>query len=167
MGWVTSRTTPKESPSFWTASHDWRANCSSSTDSTRHNGKRCASSRAPIAIPARPVPLPNLSVRPRARDPIANIEQVAELLTPDVGMAMVRGLTRLLHDLQARHGLKTFGVCGDCNLNCVTTEAVPTKQCGHTGESLDARDMRQICVDFVPCPEGPAGTRRDIPRRDD
>lgn len=102
-----------------------------------------------------------------ARDPIANIEQVAELLTPDVGMAMVRGLTRLLHDLQARHGLKTFGVCGDCNLNCVTTEAVPTKQCGHTGESLDARDMRQICVDFVPCPEGPAGTRRDIPRRDD
>lgn len=102
-----------------------------------------------------------------ARDPIANIEQVAELLAPDVGMAMVRGLTRLLHDLQARHGLKTFGVCGDCNLNCVTAEAVPTKQCGHTGESLDARDMRQICVDFVPCPDDPGGTRSDVPRRDD
>jgi len=87
------------------------------------------------------------------RDPITNIEQVAELLKPDVGMAMVLGLTRLLHDLQARHGLKTFGVCADCNLNCVTVEAVPTKQCGHTGESLKPEDMGQICVDFVPCPQ--------------
>lgn len=102
-----------------------------------------------------------------ARDPITNIEQVAELLTPDVGMAMVRGLTRLLHDLQSRHGLKTFGVCGDCNLNCVTAEAVPAKQCGHTGELLDARDMRQICVDFVPCPEGQGGTGNALPRGKD
>lgn len=100
-----------------------------------------------------------------ARDPITNIEQVAELLKPDIGMAMVLGLTRLLHDLQARHGLKTFGVCADCNLNCVTTEAVPTKQCGHTGESLDARDMRQICVDFVPCAEEKVVLQTRIPPR--
>jgi DNA-binding MarR family transcriptional regulator len=92
-----------------------------------------------------------------ARDPIASLREAAEQLigeggAEDVGGALVKSLTRLLHDLQLRHDLKQFGVCRECTLLCVGERAGSSRafNCGLTGDALAESETAHICVDFRP-----------------
>ena len=81
------------------------------------------------------------------QDPILTIEHAAGRLTHEVGNPLVQGLSRLLHDLQQKNGVKEFGVCGDCTLLCVKGEAAAesnTSQCGMTGEGLSEEDVARL-----------------------
>jgi DNA-binding MarR family transcriptional regulator len=85
------------------------------------------------------------------QDPILTIEHAAGRLTEEVGNPLVQGLSRLLHDLQDKNGVKEFGVCGDCTLLCVKGETKPAdnaSQCGMTGEALSEDDVSRLCVNF-------------------
>lgn len=84
------------------------------------------------------------------RDPIMGVAEVATRLGPDIGGPLVRGLTALLHDMQVRAGVKEFGVCAECTLNCVSTEAVEPKsrECGLTGEPIAAADTDRHCINY-------------------
>jgi DNA-binding MarR family transcriptional regulator len=85
------------------------------------------------------------------QDPILTIEQAAGRLTDEVGNPLVQGLSRLLHDLQQKNGVKEFGVCGDCTLLCVKGEAAQAgtaTECGMTGEALSEDDVARLCVNF-------------------
>lgn len=85
------------------------------------------------------------------RDPILGIEAAAVSLGPDIGATMVRGLSRLLHDIQQRHGIKEFGACADCSLFCVAghvSYAEDTDHCGNTGDRIQPEERSQICVNF-------------------
>jgi len=84
-------------------------------------------------------------------DPIVSLEQAAAELGEDVGPPLVRALSKLLHDLQQRHGLKEFGVCADCTLLCVSGCSEPTAEkhlCAMTGEDLADGELARICVGF-------------------
>jgi DNA-binding MarR family transcriptional regulator len=81
-------------------------------------------------------------------DPIVGIEQAAEKMSAELGEPLVRGLTRLLHDLQNRHGIKEFGVCADCTLNCVNLPMPTDAECSLTGDKLSPEDSGRICVNF-------------------
>ena len=90
------------------------------------------------------------------KDPIAVVQATAERLLAEIGVEtmgapMVQGLSRLLHDLQARNGIKQFGVCSECNLHCVDSgdAGLPSLRCGMTGDALTTNDATLICVDFV------------------
>ncbi|HUN50095.1 MAG TPA: MarR family transcriptional regulator [Candidatus Sulfotelmatobacter sp.] len=86
-----------------------------------------------------------------AQDPILTIEQAAGRLSGEVGNPLVQGLSRLLHDLQHKNGIKEFGVCGDCTLLCVKGQAAApdeSSQCGLTGDSLSTEDVARLCVNF-------------------
>jgi hypothetical protein len=61
---------------------------------------------------------------------------------------VVKALSRLLHDLQSRSGLKTFGVCRDCTLFCVAVDGAATPHCGLTHEALETPEQSRICVNF-------------------
>ena len=85
------------------------------------------------------------------RDPILTIEQAAGRLTAEVGNPLVQGLSRLLHDLQHKNGIKEFGVCGHCTLLCVKSDAAAvsnSSQCGMTGDALSEDDVARLCVNF-------------------
>jgi DNA-binding MarR family transcriptional regulator len=84
------------------------------------------------------------------RDPILGVAEVASRLGPDIGGPLVKGLTALLHDMQVRAGVKEFGVCAECTLNCVSTEATdPTnRECGLTGETIIAVDTARLCINY-------------------
>src|SRR3546814_17515863 len=69
-----------------------------------------------------------------AKDPMRTLERAAGEMASELGPQMVKGLTRLLHDLQNRHQVADFGVCQDCSLYCVNETA--EGQCGSTGETI-------------------------------
>lgn len=83
-------------------------------------------------------------------DPILAIEQAVGSLGPETGAELVRGLSRLLHDLQKRNGIKEFGVCAECTLYCVAGDILPAEgdQCGKTGERIGEMEKSLICVNF-------------------
>lgn len=87
------------------------------------------------------------------RDPILAVEDAAKDLPQEIEIALVRGLSRLTHELGSRAGAKTFGVCRDCSLLCleaVTMSAIEATEprCGLTGDHLNDRDQACICIDF-------------------
>lgn len=84
------------------------------------------------------------------RDPMQTLEQAARTMADDLGPQLVKGLTRLLHDLQYRHQVLEFGVCQDCSLFCVNAAAANPAdgQCGKTGEVIPAAEKEKICVNY-------------------
>lgn len=91
-----------------------------------------------------------------ARDPMQTLEQAAQEVADELGAEMVKGLSRLLHDLQTRNQINEFGVCQDCSLFCVNAQValadvdakVGAGHCGNTGEIIDATEKTKICVNF-------------------
>ena len=86
------------------------------------------------------------------QDPIVSIETAADTMPADQAETLVRGLTRLLHDLQQRHGLKEFGVCADCTLSCINPPETVAAECSVTGEKLTLEDSNRICINFQRAP---------------
>lgn len=84
------------------------------------------------------------------RDPIMGVAEVATRLGPDIGGPLVKGLTALLHDMQIRAGVKEFGVCAECTLNCVSTgtEEPTARECGLTGETIATADTGRHCINY-------------------
>jgi DNA-binding MarR family transcriptional regulator len=117
----------------------------------------------------------NLTLTPRGKelvgkDPIAGVQATAEKLLLEIGVEemgapMVQGLSRLLHDLQARHGVKEFGVCSECNLHCVelAANAPSSFRCGMTGDALNASEASLICVEYAPPGASPARSASGAP----
>lgn len=90
------------------------------------------------------------------KDPMQTLEHAAGEVALELGAEMVKGLSRLLHDLQTRNQINEFGVCQDCSLFCVSSqaalaalEAQPVSgTCGNTGETIDAAEKTKICVNY-------------------
>jgi DNA-binding MarR family transcriptional regulator len=85
------------------------------------------------------------------RDPMQTLEQAATEVADELGADMVKGLSRLLHDLQTRNQINEFGVCQDCSLFCVNSQAAALAAngtCGNTGETIDAAEKTKICVNY-------------------
>ncbi|WP_341702531.1 MarR family transcriptional regulator [Ferrovibrio sp.] len=83
-----------------------------------------------------------------AKDPMQTLERAASEMAEELGPQMVKGLTRLLHDLQNRHQVVEFGVCKDCSLFCVNDVARADGQCGATGELITTVEKDKICVNY-------------------
>lgn len=94
-----------------------------------------------------------------AKDPMQTLEQAAQEVADELGAEMVKGLSRLLHDLQTRNQINEFGVCQDCSLFCVNaqaaladldaaTTAAASGVCGNTGETIDGAEKTKICVNY-------------------
>lgn len=81
-------------------------------------------------------------------DPMQTLERASSEIADELGAEMVKGLTRLLHDLQTRHQVADFGVCQDCSLFCVNAQSVDTGVCGNNGDSIDAVEKTKICVNY-------------------
>ena len=102
------------------------------------------------------------------KDPIHTLGLAADELADEDCHALVRGLTRLLHDVQRAHGVRTFGVCADCSLQCV--EEAPSLagslrggsqlRCGLTGEPIDPQRADRLCINFAPLAEAAPRDRR-------
>lgn len=85
------------------------------------------------------------------QDPILAIEAAVGSLGDEQGVHLVKGLSRLLHDLQKRHGIKEFGVCSECTLYCVAGHVAYPEDgdhCGKTGERLPSEGKDKICANF-------------------
>jgi DNA-binding MarR family transcriptional regulator len=82
------------------------------------------------------------------KDPMQTLEQATLEVADELGIQMVKGLTRLLHDLQTRNQINEFGVCQDCSLFCVNAQETATGVCGNTGETIDAVEKGKICLNF-------------------
>jgi DNA-binding MarR family transcriptional regulator len=90
------------------------------------------------------------------KDPMQTLEQATLEIADELGAEMVKGLSRLLHDLQTRNQITEFGVCQDCSLFCVNSQAALAALdvkpeagiCGNTGETIDAGEKTKICVNF-------------------
>jgi DNA-binding MarR family transcriptional regulator len=88
------------------------------------------------------------------KDPMQTLEQATMEVADELGAEMVKGLSRLLHDLQTRNQINEFGVCQDCSLFCVNSQAalaaleVQPGTCGNTGETIDAAEKTKICVNY-------------------
>ncbi|MEK9970927.1 MAG: MarR family transcriptional regulator [Ferrovibrio sp.] len=88
-----------------------------------------------------------------AKDPMQTLEQAATEVADELGAEMVKGLSRLLHDLQTRNQINEFGVCQDCSLFCVNSQAAAAMgdlngTCGNTGETIDTGEKAKICVNY-------------------
>ena len=87
-----------------------------------------------------------------AKDPMQTLERAAAAMADDLGPQLVKGLSRLLHDLQNRHQVLEFGVCQDCSLFCVNSAqnstGASTGECGATGEAIPAPETKKICVNY-------------------
>lgn len=83
-----------------------------------------------------------------AKDPMQTLERAAAAMADDLGPHLVKGLSRLLHDLQNRHQVLEFGVCQDCSLFCVNAAEAGTGECGATGESITVVETKKICVNY-------------------
>jgi DNA-binding MarR family transcriptional regulator len=81
-------------------------------------------------------------------DPMQTLERASTEIADELGAEMVKGLTRLLHDLQTRHKVVEFGVCQDCSLFCVNNEGPAANTCGSTGEAIDQVEKAKICVNY-------------------
>ncbi len=90
------------------------------------------------------------------KDPMQTLEQATMDVADELGAEMVKGLSRLLHDLQTRNQINEFGVCQDCSLFCVNSQAAlaaldvgPVNgTCGNTGETIDVAEKTKICVNY-------------------
>lgn len=88
-----------------------------------------------------------------AKDPINTLGLAADELPEEDSRALVRGLTRLLHDVQRAHGVRSFGVCADCTLRCVEEQPGPAApRCGLTGEPIRPENSDRLCINFSPGP---------------
>jgi DNA-binding MarR family transcriptional regulator len=83
-----------------------------------------------------------------AKDPMQTLQRAAAAMADELGPHLVKGLTRLLHDLQNRHQLLEFGVCQDCSLFCVSTLQSAAGECGATGEAITTTESKKICVNY-------------------
>lgn len=81
-------------------------------------------------------------------DPMQTLERASVEIADELGAEMVKGLTRLLHDLQSRHQVADFGVCQDCSLYCLNSQTMDTGVCGNNGESIDAVEKTKICINY-------------------
>lgn len=83
-------------------------------------------------------------------DPILKIERMAGDLDADTGDLMVRGLSRLLGDMQREVGAKEFGVCVRCARmrGADGADGPASQHCGLTGEPISEVEIDQICVNF-------------------
>lgn len=81
-------------------------------------------------------------------DPMQTLERASTEIADELGAEMVKGLTRLLHDLQARHQTVEFGVCQDCSLFCVNAQDAASGTCGNTGDTVDQAEKTKICVNY-------------------
>lgn len=90
------------------------------------------------------------------KDPIHTLGMAADELADEECHALVRGLTRLLHDVQRAHGVRSFGVCADCSLQCVAEMPDIAAgdgsrlRCGLTGEAIDPQRADRLCINFAP-----------------
>jgi len=83
------------------------------------------------------------------KDPMQTLERAAGEMADELGPQMVKGLTRLLHDLQNRHQVVEFGVCQDCSLFCVNGAVDRVDgECGATGETVADDEKTKICVNY-------------------
>lgn len=82
------------------------------------------------------------------QDPMQTLEQAAADMAEELGPQLVKGLSRLLHDLQSRHRIVEFGVCQDCSLLCVNSQDPAGSDCGATGERIAAGEVTKICVNY-------------------
>lgn len=82
-----------------------------------------------------------------AKDPMQTLERAATEMADDLGPQLVKGLTRLLHDLQTHHKIMEFGVCQDCSLFCLQDDG-ETGVCGNNGQTIDAQEKTKICVNY-------------------
>ena len=85
-------------------------------------------------------------------DPVVKIAAMVAEMGAEHGVPLVRGLSRLLHDMQVEVGAAEFGVCELCDRFC--REGVPggpsgSHRCGLTGETLSESEVSQICVNFA------------------
>lgn len=85
-----------------------------------------------------------------AKDPMRTLERAIDDMASDCGGMLVRGLSKLLYELQNRHAVMQFGVCQDCSLFCVKGAeiAAAKHQCGKTGEALSDMESGQLCVKY-------------------
>lgn len=88
-----------------------------------------------------------------AKDPMRTLERAIDDMASECGGMLVRGLSKLLYELQNRHAVMQFGVCQDCSLFCVKGADVigkpePRHQCGMTGEALSESERGQLCVKY-------------------
>lgn len=83
-----------------------------------------------------------------AKDPMQTLQRAALTMADELGPHLVRGLSRLLHDLQNRHQVLEFGVCQDCSLFCVNAAQPMGGECGVTGEEITAVESKKICVNY-------------------
>ncbi|HEX6957003.1 MAG TPA: MarR family transcriptional regulator [Ferrovibrio sp.] len=83
-----------------------------------------------------------------AKDPMQTLQHAASEMADELGPHLVKGLTRLLHDLQSKHQIMEFGVCQDCSLFCVNAPDAALGQCGATGEAIAEEEKKKICVNF-------------------
>lgn len=82
------------------------------------------------------------------RDPMQTLERASTEIADELGAEMVKGLTRLLHDLQTRHQVVEFGVCQDCSLFCVNAQDQAAGICGNNGDTIDEVEKAKICVNY-------------------
>ncbi len=104
------------------------------------------------------------------RDPMRALEGAIENMAADCGGMLVRGLSKLLYELQNRHEVMQFGVCQDCSLFCVNQVAAAqpshdetTHHCGKTGEALGDSERGQLCVSY----KSHAGDAATLPMPDE
>lgn len=81
-----------------------------------------------------------------AKDPMQTLERAASEMAADLGPQLIKGLTRLLHDLQSQHKVMEFGVCQDCSLFCVQDGG--TGLCGNNGQAISVEEKTKICVNY-------------------
>ncbi len=85
-------------------------------------------------------------------DPVIKITHMVEQMGAEHGVPLVRGLSRLLHDLQVELGAREFGGCELCDqFRHEGTRGKPSGayRCGLTGETLDQSEVSQLCVNFA------------------
>ena len=85
-------------------------------------------------------------------DPVVKIAHMADEMGAELGVPLVRGLSRLLHDMQVEVGAREFGVCALCDqFRHEGTRGTPSGayRCGLTGETLSVSEVSQICVTFA------------------
>ena len=85
------------------------------------------------------------------QDPLTSVDDATSALSPVAHAALVEALSRVLRDLQRRHGGSEFGVCERCCLfvaDGAADEPGGPNRCGLTGDAFDDDERRRICVDF-------------------
>lgn len=85
------------------------------------------------------------------KDPMQTLEQATLEVADELGAEMVKGLSRLLHDLQTRNQINEFGVCQDCSLFCINAQPeLPAAAgiCGNNGQAIDTAEKTKICANY-------------------